>query len=55
MDVSTLYVDLGVNQIRNANDSVFGNSATDLANETVALTGSISAGYSGSYTIGIAL
>jgi len=55
VDVSTLYAGLGVNPIRNASDSVFGDSATDLANETVALTGSISAGYSGSYTIGLAL
>jgi protocatechuate 3,4-dioxygenase beta subunit len=55
VDVSTLYAGLGVNPIRNASDSVFGDSATDLANETIALTGSISAGYSGSYTIGLAL
>jgi protocatechuate 3,4-dioxygenase beta subunit len=55
VDVSALYADLGVNPIRNASDSVFGDSATDLANETVALTGSISAGYSGSHTLGLAL
>ncbi|WP_183562089.1 intradiol ring-cleavage dioxygenase [Mucilaginibacter sp. SP1R1] len=55
VDVSTLYAALGVNPIRNASDSILGNSATDLANETVALTGSIAAGYSGTYTIGVAL
>jgi protocatechuate 3,4-dioxygenase beta subunit len=53
--ISTLYAAHGKNTTRNATDSVFGNSATDLANETVALTGSIANGYSGSYTIGLAL
>lgn len=53
--VSTLYAAHGVNTTRNATDQVFGDSATDLANETIALTGSISAGYSGTYTIGVAL
>lgn len=53
--VSTLYAAHGVNPIRNANDSVFGDSATDLALETLALTGSISAGYSGTFTLGVAL
>lgn len=52
---STLYAAHGVNPIRNAKDSVFGNSATDIVNETLSLTGSVSAGYSGSYTFGIAL
>ncbi len=52
---SALYVSNGVNPIRNARDNIFGNSATDLANETVALSGSIAEGYSGSFTIGIAL
>lgn len=52
---STLYAAHGVNPVRNASDSVFGNSATDLANETVALAGSVSAGYTGTYTIGLAL
>ncbi|HEY4322517.1 MAG TPA: intradiol ring-cleavage dioxygenase [Mucilaginibacter sp.] len=55
VDVSTLYASLGVNPIRNTTDSIMGNSATDLANETVSLTGSIAAGYSGTYTIGLAL
>jgi protocatechuate 3,4-dioxygenase beta subunit len=53
--VSTLYAAHGVNPIRNANDSVFGDSATDLANEIMALVGSVSAGYAGTYTIGLAL
>lgn len=53
--VSTLYAAHGVNPIRNASDSVFGDSATDLALETLALTGSISAGYSGTFTLGVAL
>jgi protocatechuate 3,4-dioxygenase beta subunit len=53
--VSTLYVAHGTNTTRNTADGVFGDSATDLANETVALTGSVAAGYSGSYTIGVAL
>jgi len=55
VDVSTLYAALGVNPVRNASDTVFGDSATDLANETVALEGSIANGYSGTYTIGLAL
>lgn len=53
--VSSLYAAHGKNTTRNANDSVFGDSAMDLANETMALTGSIAAGYSGSFTIGLAL
>ncbi|PAW92217.1 hypothetical protein CKK33_01380 [Mucilaginibacter sp. MD40] len=46
---------VGVNTTRNANDGILGNSATDLANETPSLTGSIAAGYTGTYTFGIAL
>jgi protocatechuate 3,4-dioxygenase beta subunit len=53
--VSTLYAAHGVNTTRNASDSVFGDSATDLANEIMVLTGSIAAGYTGTYTIGLAL
>jgi protocatechuate 3,4-dioxygenase beta subunit len=53
--VSSLYAAHGVNTMRNTSDGIFNNSATDLASETVALTGSVAAGYSGSYTIGIAL
>jgi len=52
---SSLYSAHGVNPITNEADSILGNSLTDLANETVALTGSVSEGYSGSYTIGIQL
>lgn len=52
---STLYSAHGVNPTRNASDSVFGNSATDLSNETMALAGSITDGYTGSFTIGIAV
>jgi protocatechuate 3,4-dioxygenase beta subunit len=55
IDVSTLYASLGVNPTRNTTDSIMGNSATDLANETVSLIGSIAAGYAGTYTIGLAL
>jgi protocatechuate 3,4-dioxygenase beta subunit len=53
--ISTLYAAHGKNTTRNASDSVFGDSATDLANETMALSGSIAEGYSGSFTIGLAL
>lgn len=53
--VTSLYAAHGINTIRNANDGIFSNSATDLANETVALTGNTSTGYTGSYTIGIAI
>ena len=52
---SSLYSAHGINPITNEADSIFGNSSTDLANETVALTGSVTEGYSGSYTIGIQL
>ncbi len=55
VDKSTLYAGLGINPVRNASDSVFGDSATDLANETISLTGSITAGYAGTYVIGLAL
>lgn len=44
-----------VNTTRNASDSVFGNSATDLANQTMALTGSIAAGYVATHVIGVAV
>jgi protocatechuate 3,4-dioxygenase beta subunit len=53
--VTTLYAAHGINTTRNANDSILGNSATDLANETVALTGNTTNGYSGSYTLGLSL
>jgi protocatechuate 3,4-dioxygenase beta subunit len=44
---------VGPNTTRNAQDGILGNSATDLANETPSLTGSIAAGYIGTYTFGI--
>ncbi len=53
--LSALYAAHGINATRNASDGIFSNSATDLANETVALTGDTTNGYAGSYTIGIAL
>jgi len=53
--VSTLYAAHGINTTRNTGDQIFANSAADLANEIIALTGSVSAGYSGSFTIGLAL
>jgi protocatechuate 3,4-dioxygenase beta subunit len=53
--VSTLYSAHGKNPTPNASDSVFGNSATDLANETLSLAGSVADGYAGTYTIGLAL
>lgn len=49
------YAAHGLNTTRNANDSIFNNSATDLANETVALTGNTTTGYAGEYTLGIAI
>ncbi|MEO5890967.1 MAG: intradiol ring-cleavage dioxygenase [Ferruginibacter sp.] len=42
-----------INTTRNASDSVFGNSVTDLANQTMPLSGSIAAGYTATHTIGI--
>lgn len=53
--ITDLYAAHGTNPTRNASDNIFNNSATDLANETVALTGNVTAGYSGTYFIGIAL
>jgi hypothetical protein len=53
--LTTLYAAHGINTTRNASDGIFGNSATDIANETIALAGDTSSGYSGSHTIGITL
>ena len=53
--VSTLYAAHGINSMRNSQDGIFNNSTTDLANETITPTGSISAGYAASYTIGVPL
>lgn len=44
-----------INTTRNVSDSVFGNSATDLGNQTMALTGSIAAGYVATHAIGVAV
>jgi len=52
---SSLYSAHGANTTSNATDSVFGDSTTDLTNETLSLTGSVAAGYTGSHTIGISL
>ena len=52
---SSLYSAHGANTTTNEADTVFGDSTTDLANETISLTGSVSEGYTGSYTIGITL
>jgi protocatechuate 3,4-dioxygenase beta subunit len=52
---SSLYATHGTNPITNEADSILGNSATDLANETFSLTGSVSEGYTGSHTVGITL
>jgi protocatechuate 3,4-dioxygenase beta subunit len=53
--VSPLYAAHGINTTRNTSDNIFNNSATDLTNETVALSGNTTSGYSGSLTLGIAL
>jgi len=55
VQVSTRYAAHGANPLSNADDRVFGDSSTDLAIETLSLTGSISAGYSTTHTIGLAL
>jgi protocatechuate 3,4-dioxygenase beta subunit len=53
--VTSLYASHGINTTRNANDNIFGNSATDLANQMLSLTGNTTSGYTGTYTIGIAI
>ena len=53
--VTTDYTAHGINTTRNATDSVFGNSGTDLANETLAMTGDVTNGFTGTYAIGIPL
>jgi protocatechuate 3,4-dioxygenase beta subunit len=52
---SSLYAAHGVNTTRNANDQVFGNSSTDLANETFTITGDLTNGYTATHNLGIAL
>lgn len=53
--VSTYYKAHGVNTTSNSSDHVFGDSATDLANETFSITGSVDAGYVATHNIGLAL
>ncbi len=53
--VSTLYAAHGKNTTRNAADGIFNNSAADLVNETVALTGDTTSGFTGTLTLGLAL
>jgi protocatechuate 3,4-dioxygenase beta subunit len=49
---SSLYSAHGVNNTRNASDNVFSDS---ISSELLTLSGSLTAGYTGTYTIGIAL
>lgn len=49
---SSLYSAHGVNTTRNASDTVFSDS---ISSELLTLSGSLTAGYTGTYTIGIAL
>lgn len=53
--VTSLYSAHGINTTRNANDSVFGNSAADLAIETLNIAGNTTAGYTGTMLLGLAL
>jgi protocatechuate 3,4-dioxygenase beta subunit len=53
--VSSLYAAHGINSMRASSDGIFNNSAGDLANETVAVTGNTTSGFTGAYTIGLAL
>ncbi len=52
---SSLYAAHGINTTRNTADGIFGNSATDLANQTMTLTGDTTNGYTGTYKIGISI
>ena len=51
--VSSLYAAHGTNPTRITQDNIFANSATDLANETATISGSVADGYKASLTIGI--
>jgi len=53
--ITSLYSAHGINPIRNASDSVFGDSTTDLANEYFTMTGNTTNGYAALHQIGIAL
>lgn len=52
---SSLYAAKGTNPITNSEDGILGNSATDLANETVTISGSVASGYTAAITIGLSL
>jgi protocatechuate 3,4-dioxygenase beta subunit len=52
--VTSLYKAHGVNPISDSSDNVFGDSATDLAIEMLAITGDTTNGYAATFTIGIA-
>jgi protocatechuate 3,4-dioxygenase beta subunit len=52
---TSLYSAHGINPIRNAVDSVFGDSTVDLANEYFTMTGDVMNGYAASHQIGIEL
>jgi protocatechuate 3,4-dioxygenase beta subunit len=53
--LTSLYAAHGLNSTRNANDNVFGDSASDLANEIFTMTGDVTNGYIGTHTIGLSL
>jgi len=53
--VTTLYSAHGINPIRNASDSVFGDSATDLAKEIFTMNGDTTNGYTATHRIGISI
>jgi hypothetical protein len=53
--VTTLYSAHRINPIRNASDSVFGDSATDLANEIFTMNGDTTNGYTAIHQIGISI
>jgi protocatechuate 3,4-dioxygenase beta subunit len=55
VQVTSLYASHGINTTRNASDQVFGNSSTDLANETFTITGDVANGYTASHNLGLAL
>ena len=53
--VTSLYAAHGVNTTTNTSDSVFGDSATDLTNETLTITGDTTNGYTATYQVGLEL
>lgn len=52
---SSLYAAHGTNPISNSQDGILGNSSTDLANETVTISGDVTNGYVAEHTIGLSL